>query len=235
MAKKDLTELVFVIDKSGSMSGLESDTVDGYNALLKSNREGKGEAVVSTVLFDNDVRVLHDRVPIERVRPLSERDYVPGGCTALLDAVGGAIRYHERVQKILPESLRPEHTLICIATDGYENASSKYTYPQVKHMIDAARERGWEFLFLGRTSTPPRRRESSASTWSARWNSPRAPRAAPSPSTRCASRAPPSAAAAPLPGVGANQKRRAPGVDAIRRASTPGAPRCQEGGLMPGV
>lgn len=149
MAKKDLTELVFVIDKSGSMAGLESDTVGGYNSLLKSNREGEGEALVSTVLFDNDAHVLHDRVSIEQVRPLSERDYVPGGCTALLDAVGGAIRYHERVQKILPESLRPERTLVCIATDGYENASKKYTYPQVKHMIDAARERGWEFLFLG--------------------------------------------------------------------------------------
>ena len=149
MAKKDLTELVFVIDKSGSMSGLESDTVGGYNALLKSNREGKGEAVVSTVLFDNDVRVLHDRVPIERVRPLSERDYVPGGCTALLDAVGGAIRYHERVQKILPESLRPEHTLFCITTDGLQNASKEYGYARVKHMISAAQERGWEFMFLG--------------------------------------------------------------------------------------
>lgn len=149
MAKKDLTELVFVIDKSGSMTGLESDTVGGYNSLLKSNREGEGEALVSTALFDNDARILHDRVPIEQVRPLSERDYVPGGCTALLDAVGGAIRYHERVQKNLPEPLRPERTLVCIATDGYENASKKYTYPQVKHMIDAARERGWEFLFLG--------------------------------------------------------------------------------------
>lgn len=102
MAKKDLTELVFVIDKSGSMTGLESDTVGGYNSLLKSNREGEGEALVSTALFDNDARILHDRVPIEQVRPLFERDYVPGGCTALLDAVGGAIRYHERVQKFCP-------------------------------------------------------------------------------------------------------------------------------------
>ena len=149
MAKKSLAELVFVVDKSGSMAGLESDTVGGYNSLLKSNREGEGEALVSTVLFDNDTRVLHDRVPIEQVRPLSERDYVPGGCTALLDAVGGAIRYHERVQKILPESLRPGRTLVCVATDGYENASKKYTYPQVRRMIDAARERGWEFFFLG--------------------------------------------------------------------------------------
>ena len=233
--KKNLTELVFILDKSGSMCDLVDDTIGGYNALLKQNKMMEGEALVSTVLFNHKSQVLHDRVPIEDVAPLTTRDYVPSGCTALLDAVGGAIHYHERVQHILPPELRPEHTLICIATDGYENASSKYTYPQVKHMIDAARERGWEFLFLGRTSTPPRRRESSASTWSARWNSPRAPRAAPSPSTRCASRAPPSAAAAPLPGVGANQKRRAPGVDAIRRASTPGAPRCQEGGLMPGV
>ena len=147
--KKDLTELVFVLDKSGSMSGLESDTIGGYNALLRQNREAPGEALVSTVLFDNEARVLHDRVPIERVRPLVARDYVPGGCTALLDAVGGAIRYHKRIQKILPKECRPEHTLFCITTDGLENASRKYTYPQVKDMIEKAKGRGWEFLFLG--------------------------------------------------------------------------------------
>ncbi len=147
--KKDLTELVFILDKSGSMSDLVKDTVGGYNSLLKQNREAPGEALVSTVLFDHRVEVLHDRVPIDQVKPLTEKDYVPSGCTALLDAVGGAIRYHERVQKILPEEYRPEHTLFCITTDGLENASKRYGYAQVKRMIEAGRERGWEFLFLG--------------------------------------------------------------------------------------
>ncbi len=147
--KKDLTELVFILDKSGSMADLVKDTVGGYNSLLKQNREAPGEALVSTVLFDHRVEVLHDRVPIDQVKPLTEKDYVPGGCTALLDAVGGAIRYHERVQKILPEEYRPEHTLFCITTDGLENASKRYGYAQVKRMIEAGRERGWEFLFLG--------------------------------------------------------------------------------------
>ncbi len=147
--KNDLTELVFILDKSGSMSDLASDTIGGYNSLLKQNREAPGEAVVSTVLFDHRVEVLHDRVPIDQVKPLTANDYVPAGCTALLDAVGGAIRYHERVQKILPAEYRPAHTLFCITTDGLENASRRYTYPQVKRMVEAARERGWEIMFLG--------------------------------------------------------------------------------------
>lgn len=147
--KKDLTELVFILDKSGSMESLVKDTVGGYNSLLRQNLEKPGEALVSTVLFDNGCRVLHDRVPIGQVKPLTEKDYVPSGCTALLDAVGGAIRYHERVQKILPEEYRPAHTLFCITTDGLENASRHYGYTQVKHLIEAARERGWEFMFLG--------------------------------------------------------------------------------------
>lgn len=147
--KKDLTELVFILDKSGSMESLVKDTVGGYNSLLRQNLEEPGEALVSTVLFDNGCHVLHDRVPIAQVKPLTEKDYVPSGCTALLDAVGGAIRYHERAQKILPEEYRPAHTLFCITTDGLENASRHYGYTQVKHMIEAARERGWEFMFLG--------------------------------------------------------------------------------------
>ena len=118
--KENLTELVFILDKSGSMSGLEADVVGGYNALLAQNRVAEGEAVVSTVLFDGGVRVVHDRVPIAEVHPLSLKDYVPGGCTAL----------------------------ICITTDGMENSSSRYTYRQVRTMIAAAKKRGWEFLFL---------------------------------------------------------------------------------------
>ena len=146
--KENLTELVFILDKSGSMSGLEADTIGGYNALLAQNREAEGDAVVSTVMFDSSVRVVHDRVPIAEVQPLGPKDYVPGGCTALLDAVGGAIRYHERVQKILPEEYRPARTLFCITTDGMENSSCRYTYHRVKSMIGAAKKRGWEFLFL---------------------------------------------------------------------------------------
>lgn len=102
--KEDLTELVFILDKSGSMSGLEVDVIGGFNALLAENRKAAGEAVVSTVMFDSAVRVVHDRVPIAGVRPLKKRAYVPSGCTALLDAVGGAVHYHERVQAILPDS-----------------------------------------------------------------------------------------------------------------------------------
>lgn len=147
--KKNLTELVFILDKSGSMWNLSDDTIGGYNALLKQNKMMEGEALVSTVLFNHKSQVLHGRVPIEDVAPLTSRDYVPSGCTALLDAVGGAIHYHEHVQRILPSELRPEHTLFCITTDGLENASKEYSYARVKHMISAAQERGWEFMFLG--------------------------------------------------------------------------------------
>lgn len=140
--KKNLTELVFILDKSGSMWDLSDDTIGGYNALLKQNKMMEGEALVSTVLFNHKSQVLHGRVPIEDVAPLTSRDYVPSGCTALLDAVGGAIHYHEHVQRILPPELRPEHTLFCITTDGLENASKEYSYARVKHMISAAQERG---------------------------------------------------------------------------------------------
>lgn len=149
MPKKDLTELVFILDKSGSMYGLEADTIGGYNTVLAQNRELPGEARVSTVLFSGSSQVLHDRVPIERVRPLKPHDYQPGGCTALLDAVGGAIRYHELVQRVLPESLKAEKVLFVITTDGLENASRKYSYAKIKAMIERKRAQGWEFMFLG--------------------------------------------------------------------------------------
>lgn len=148
MAKKDLTELVFILDRSGSMQGLESDTVGGYNSVLSQNRELPGEALVSTVLFDQEVTVVHDRVPIRGVRPMGLAEFRPRGCTALLDAVGRAITYHRTVQKVLPAGLRPERTLFVIVTDGYENASRSYTYEQVKRMIERQRELGWEFMFL---------------------------------------------------------------------------------------
>lgn len=147
--KKNLTELVFVVDRSGSMSGLESDTIGGFNATLKAHQEADGQAVVSTVLFDHETKVLHDRIPIENVSPITEKDYKVRGCTALLDAVGGAIRHISNIHKYLPEEYKPEHTIFVITTDGLENASTKYTYKQVKHLITEKEEAGWDFLFLG--------------------------------------------------------------------------------------
>ncbi len=147
--KKNLTELVFVVDRSGSMSGLESDTIGGFNATLKAHKKAEGEAVVSTVLFDHETKVLHDRIPIENVSPMTEKDYKVRGCTALLDAVGGAIRHISNIHKYLPEEYKPEHTIFVITTDGLENASTEYTCKQVKHLITEKEEAGWDFLFLG--------------------------------------------------------------------------------------
>ncbi len=147
--KKDLTELVFILDRSGSMGGLESDTIGGFNATLQKHREAEGDAVVSTVLFDNFTEVLHDRIPISTVENLTSRDYWVRGCTALLDATGGAIRHISRVHGYLPDEYRPEKTIFVIITDGYENASRTYSYPKVREMIEQKKAEGWEFLFLG--------------------------------------------------------------------------------------
>lgn len=147
--KKDLTELVFLVDRSGSMSGLETDTIGGFNATLKAHQEADGQAVVSTVLFDHETKVLHDRMQIEDVSLMTERDYQVRGCTALLDAVGGAIHHISTIHKYLPEDYKPEHTIFVITTDGLENASTHYTYKQVKHLITEKEEAGWDFLFLG--------------------------------------------------------------------------------------
>lgn len=147
--KKGLTELVFVVDRSGSMGGLESDTIGGFNATLEAHRKEEGEALVSTVLFDDRTEVLHDRLPIADVKPITEKEYWVRGCTALLDAVGGAVRHISRVHGYLPEEVRPERTIVVITTDGMENASRDYTYAQVKDMISQKEEQGWDFLFLG--------------------------------------------------------------------------------------
>ena len=145
----NISELVFILDRSGSMSGLESDTIGGFNSTLKAHQEAEGRAVVSTVLFDHETKVLHDRIPIEEVKPLTERDYQVRGCTALLDAVGGSIEFISRIHKYLPEEHKPEHTIFVITTDGLENASRKYSYKQVKQLISTKQEEGWDFLFLG--------------------------------------------------------------------------------------
>lgn len=148
--KKNLTELVFVIDKSGSMAGLERDTIGGFNAMIEKQRKEEGECYVSTVLFSGETEVLHDRKDIKNIRPLSHDDYLVGGCTALIDALGGAIRHIGNIHKYARREDVPEKTLFVITTDGFENASHKYTAEEVKKMISRQREKyGWEFLFIG--------------------------------------------------------------------------------------
>ena len=148
--KKNLTELVFILDRSGSMAGLEGDTIGGFNAMMEKQKREPGETLVSTVLFDQDTQVIHDRVPLEKLGPLTEEEYYVRGSTALLDAVGGAIRHIGNVHKYAREEDVPEKTLFVITTDGMENASRHYDYDRVKDMIRRQQERyGWEFLFLG--------------------------------------------------------------------------------------
>lgn len=148
--RKGLTEIVFILDRSGSMSGLESDTIGGFNSLIVKQKKEEGEAYISTVLFDDVTEVLHDRRKLEQIQPLTEEDYYVRGCTALLDAVGGAIHHIGNVHKYAREEERPEKTLFIITTDGQENSSKHYSYKQVKHMVERQKERyGWEFLFLG--------------------------------------------------------------------------------------
>ena len=148
--KKNLTEMVFILDKSGSMAGLEADTIGGFNSMIERQKQAEGEAYVSTVLFSYESTVIHDRVDLRRIEPLTEREYFVGGGTALIDAIGGAIHHIANVHKYARAEDVPEHTIFVITTDGMENASRRYTSGQVKEMVRRQKERyGWEFLFLG--------------------------------------------------------------------------------------
>ena len=147
--KRDLTELVFVLDRSGSMSGLEADTIGGFNALIEKQKKVPGKCYVTTVLFDNECETLHDRVELQQIRPMTERDYSVRGCTALLDALGGAIRHIVNIHRYARPEDVPAHTTFVIMTDGLENASRRYSSAEVKEMIRHEKEKyGWEFLFL---------------------------------------------------------------------------------------
>ena len=148
--RENLTEIVFILDRSGSMSGLESDTIGGFNSMIAKQQKEEGEAIVSTVLFDDETDVIHDRVTIGEVKKLTEEDYYVRGCTALLDAVGGAIHHIGNVHKYAREEDRPAKTLFVITTDGLENASRHYSFKDVKKLIKRQQEKyNWEFLFLG--------------------------------------------------------------------------------------
>ena len=148
--KNGITELVFILDRSGSMAGLENDTIGGFNAMIEKQKKLDGKAYVSTVLFSDSSQVIHDRVELDKIGKMTENEYFVFGCTALLDAIGGAIHHISNIHKYARPEDVPEHTMFVITTDGMENASRKYGSNDVKHMIERQKERhGWEFLFIG--------------------------------------------------------------------------------------
>lgn len=148
--KKTLTEIVYILDRSGSMSGLEADTIGGFNSMIEKQKQTGEKAYVSTVLFDDRTEVIHDRVPIEKVDKITNKEYFVRGSTALLDAVGGAIKHIINIHKYAREEYRPDKTIFVITTDGMENASINYNYDQVKKMIEKEQKKyGWEFIFIG--------------------------------------------------------------------------------------
>ena len=152
MTKKlnnNITEIVFILDRSGSMSGLEKDTIGGFNAMIEKQKKQDGKAYVSTVLFDHESVVLHDRLPLEQIKPMTEDDYTVRGCTALLDAIGGAVKHIGNIHRYARPEGVPEHTMFVITTDGLENASRKYNSRDIKRLIESKKEEGWEFLFIG--------------------------------------------------------------------------------------
>lgn len=148
--KNNITEIVFILDKSGSMAGLESDTVGGFNALIEKQKKQEGECFVTTVLFNNESKFVYDRIELSEVEPMTEKDYYVGGCTALIDAIGTTVKHIETVHKYIRLEDVPAHTMFVITTDGLENASHIYSSDEVKRMIEQKKEKdGWEFLFVG--------------------------------------------------------------------------------------
>ncbi len=148
--KNNITELVFILDKSGSMSGLEKDTIGGFNSMIRKQLKEEGECFVSTILFNNNSEVLHDRINLRDVPEMTDDDYIVGGCTALIDAIGGAIHHIANIHKYARKEDVPENTMFVITTDGQENASHIYSSDEVKKMIEKEKEKyGWEFLFIG--------------------------------------------------------------------------------------
>lgn len=148
--KKGLTEIVFILDRSGSMSGLENDTIGGFNSMIAKQKDEDGEALISTVLFDNETEVIHDRLPLDKIAPLTGKEYYVRGSTALLDAIGEAIHHISNIHKYARPEDVPEKTLFIITTDGMENSSRKYSYDKVKKMVGKKKEKNhWEFIFLG--------------------------------------------------------------------------------------
>lgn len=148
--KNNLSEVVFILDRSGSMEGLEADTIGGFNSMIKKQKQEEGSALVSTVLFDDVCEILHDRIDVHDVAPLTEKDYYVRGCTALLDAIGGAIHHIGQIHKYARHEDIPAHTLFVITTDGMENSSHLYSIDKVRSMIEHEKSKyGWEFLFLG--------------------------------------------------------------------------------------
>ncbi len=146
---KNLTEVVFILDRSGSMAGLESDTIGGFNSMLEKQKKVEGKVLISTILFDHESIVLHDRVPLADVKDLTEKDYEVRGSTALLDAVGDAIKHIKNVHKYAREEDRPAKTVFIITTDGMENSSERFSHGEIKKLIEAQKKKNWEFLFLG--------------------------------------------------------------------------------------
>lgn len=148
--RRGLTEIVYILDRSGSMSGLEADTIGGFNSMMEKQKKVEGEGLVSTLLFDNQCEVLHDRINVNDVPVMTEEEYYVRGCTALLDAVGGAINHIKNIHKYAREEDRPEKTIFIITTDGKENASCQYSYGKIKKMIEKQQKKeGWEFMFIG--------------------------------------------------------------------------------------
>lgn len=148
--KNGVTELVFILDRSGSMSGLEADTIGGFNSMIEKQKSQDGKCYVSTVLFDHKVEVIHDRLELEKIKPMTNDDYYVRGCTALIDAIGGSIKHIINIHKYARKEDVPENTMFVIMTDGYENASHKYSSDEVKAMIEHEKKKyGWEFLFIG--------------------------------------------------------------------------------------